>query len=330
MIFSNLMRKIKASLLLFLKGFGMGAADVVPGVSGGTIAFITGIYDELLRSIRSFDLKAIKVLFREGPISFWQHINGRFLIILLSGIAISIVSLAKLIKYLLENEPVLIWSFFFGLIIASVIYIGRQIEKWDMPNILALLIGSIIAFFITIISPATGSENLGYLFFSGMIAICAMILPGISGSFILLLIGSYSTVLGSVTGLSDALKNTESGEATLYAVNIAVFLLGCIIGIALFARVLGYVLEKHRSITIAILTGFMVGSLNKVWPWKETLQFRVNSKGEEVPFIQNNISPFNYSEIYQVDHQLMWAIVLVVIGIALVLGLEKIGNTSNN
>ncbi len=320
------MRKIQNALLLFLKGLSMGAADVVPGVSGGTIAFITGIYDELLRTIRSFDLKAIRIFFREGPISFWQHINGKFLVILLLGIVTSIVTLAKLIKYLLENEPILIWSFFFGLIIASVIYIGKQIEKWNIANITAIILGTVAAFWITVLSPAGGSESLLYIFFSGMIAICAMILPGISGSFILLLMGSYTTILGSVTGLSDALRAGEAGEATLFAANLFIFILGCIIGISIFARILGYILEKHRNLTIAVLTGFMLGSLNKVWPWKETISFRLNSKGEEVPFLENNVSPFQYAEIYQTDHLLIWAILLAVLGIILVLGLEKIGN----
>jgi putative membrane protein len=305
----------------------MGAADVVPGVSGGTIAFITGIYDELLRSIRSFDLRAVKIFFREGPIAFWNHINGRFLIVLFLGIITSIVTLARLIKYLLENEPILIWSFFFGLILASVIYIGRQIEKWNAGTVISLIAGTVIAFSITVVSPASGSESLWYIFISGMIAICAMILPGISGSFILLLLGSYATILGSVTGLSDALKAAESGEATLYAVNLLIFMAGCVIGIALFARVLGFVLKKYRELTIAALTGFMLGSLNKVWPWKETLQYRINSSGEKVPFLEQNINPFKYAEIYQTEHQLILAIAMLLVGFVLVLGFEKFGQS---
>lgn len=308
----------------------MGAADVVPGVSGGTIAFITGIYDELLRSIRSFDGTAVKLFFREGPIAFWNHINGRFLSILFLGIITSIVTLARLIKYLLENEPILIWSFFFGLILASVVYIGKQIPKWNAAAVISLIAGTVIAFWITIVSPATGTDSLWYIFISGMIAICAMILPGISGSFILLLLGSYASVLGSVTGLSDALKSAESGEATLHAMTLLVFMAGCVIGIALFARVLGFVLKRYREITMAALTGFMLGSLNKVWPWKETIQYRINSSGEKVPFLEHNVNPFSYGEIYQTDPQLVLAIAMLLIGFVLVLGFEKFGQSTGN
>ncbi len=324
------MQKFRAALLLYLKGFSMGAADVVPGVSGGTIAFITGIYDELINSIRSFNFSAIRILFKEGPLAFWKYINGKFLAILLFGILSSVVTLARIIKYLLTNEPVLIWSFFFGLIIASVIYVGKQIERWNAANIISLLLGAIIAYFITASSPAGGMDSLLYIFFSGTIAICAMILPGISGSFILLLLGSYSVILGSVTGFSDALKVGNTDELILYGSNLAVFAIGCIIGITLFARLLGFVLTNYRSITISVLTGFMIGSLNKVWPWKETLEYRINSSGENVPFLEDNVSPFQYAEIYSTDHQLFLAIVLSIVGLVLVLGLERIGNIKSN
>lgn len=324
------MQKIRKNLSLFLKGFSMGAADVVPGVSGGTIAFITGIYDELLSSIRAFDLEAIKLLFSKGPKAFWQHINGSFLIVLFAGIILSILSLARLIKYLLENEPILIWSFFFGLIIASVIYVGKQIDKWSAKNIISLILGAIIAYLITEISPAGGIEATWYIFISGMIAICAMILPGISGSFILLLLGSYSIVLGSVTGLSDALKDSNNAAIISNSINIILFVLGCAVGLALFSRVLGYVLKNYRSITIALLTGFMLGSLNKVWPWKETLRFRINSKGEEVPWIQENILPDRYNELFNEDPQLFMAIILAFIGFVLVFGIERLGSQKSN
>ncbi len=324
------MQKFKAALLLYLKGFSMGAADVVPGVSGGTIAFITGIYDELIQSIRSVNFQSLKILFKEGPQSFWRAINGRFLSILVFGILSSVITLARVIKYLLTHEPILIWSFFFGLIVASVIYVGKQIDKWNIQNILSLLLGAISAYLITISSPAGGIDSLAYIFFSATIAICAMILPGISGSFILLLLGSYSVVLGAVTGFSDALKAGNGNELILYGTKLLVFALGCIIGITLFARLLGYVLNNYRSVTISVLTGFMLGSLNKVWPWKETLEYRLNSSGEKVPFLEENISPFNYAELYATSHQLLWAVLLACLGMILVLGLEKIGNISSN
>jgi putative membrane protein len=324
------MNKIRKSLALFLKGFAMGAADVVPGVSGGTIAFITGIYDELLGSISSINLDSIKLLFKEGPASFWKKINGAFLLILFVGIISSVVTLAKLIKYLLANEPILIWSFFFGLIIASVIYVAKQVKTWNLANIFSLLIGAVVAFLITVVSPSSGIESTWYIFISGMIAICAMILPGISGSFILLLLGSYSLILGSVTGLSDAVKTGNSADIISYGINIVTFGIGCIIGLALFSRVLTYVLSKKRDLTIAVLTGFMIGSLNKVWPWKETTKFRMNSHGEEVPWIENNILPSAFEKINQTDAQFGLACVMLVIGFVLVFGIEKLGNQVKN
>lgn len=294
-------------MLISLKGIAMGAADVVPGISGGTIAFITGIYEELINSIKSVNKDAIVKLAKEGIISFWKHINGSFLVALFIGIGISIISLAKGITYLLHHYPILLWSFFFGLIVASAIVVGRNIKKWRIAEILFLLIGGAIAFYITIATPAETPEAIWFIFISGMIAICAMILPGISGSFILLLLGKYSYILAAVSSFN--LKT------------IGVFAMGCIVGLLSFSHVLSWMFKKHYSITIAILTGFMVGSLNKVWPWKKVLEYRINSHGESVPFIEQSISPFNYDE----ESQLIFAIILAILGFGIVFLIEKMG-----
>jgi putative membrane protein len=301
---------------LFLKGLAMGMADVVPGVSGGTIAFITGIYEELIASIGKIDAKALRVLTKQGPMAFFQHINGPFLLALGLGIAISIVSLSRLITYLLDTYPVQVWSFFFGLILASAVYIGSKVKWSHFKEYLALIIGAIVAYLISIASPSGGEVGLVYVFFSASIAICAMILPGISGSFILLLLGSYATVFGAIGHFAD--------EPTVYAPVIATFLAGALIGLLSFAKLLNYLFSNFKTLTIAVLTGFMLGSLAKVWPWKETLSTRLNSKGKEVPLDQANISPSEYAEISGVSVDLMIPILLALLGIVMVYLLSRV------
>ncbi len=291
--------------LLSLKGMAMGAADVVPGVSGGTIAFISGIYEELIESINAINLQALKVWRQEGFKKFWEHINGTFFVFLFLGIGVSIVSLAKVVTYLLETHPVLIWSFFFGLIIASVWLVSRSITKWSAGEVITLLIGGVAAYFVTTIQTVAHVDATWFILFSGALAICAMILPGISGAFILLLLGSYDKVLSAIT------------EKNL--VVIGLFAAGCVIGLLSFARVLKFLFHKFKNRTIAALTGFMIGSLNKVWPWKETLSFRVNSHGEKVPFIQENVLPGDFNG----DAQLMLAIGCMVGGFLLIVLLER-------
>ena len=232
----------------------MGAADVVPGVSGGTIAFISGIYEELLETINSVNFGVLKTLKNNGIKTAWKSINGNFIVTLFLGIGISIASLAKLISYLLEAHPILIWSFFFGLVLASIVYVGKQVRSWNAGAIVSLTIGTGVAFWITILPPLSSSNELWFIFVSGMIAICAMILPGISGSFILLLMGSYQTVL-------EAVKDKN-------LLTIGVFIFGAVIGLLSFSRVLKWMFSKYHDFTIAILTGFLIGSLNKLWPWK--------------------------------------------------------------
>ncbi len=299
-------RSIKDYIFLSLKGVAMGAADVVPGVSGGTIAFITGIYEELLNTINAVNLEALTKLKTEGVKGFWNHINGNFIVALFLGIGISVASLAKLITYLMENQAVLLWSFFFGLIISSIYLVGKKITKWSISKIIGLIIGTGIAFYITLLPPMENPNALWYVFLSGAIAICAMILPGISGSFILLLLGSYELVLTSI----------KDFKLTI----IAVFASGCIVGLLSFSKLLSWMFKKHHDLTIAVLTGFLIGSLNKIWPWKETISTRINSHGEAVPFIQNNISPSNFNG----EPQIIFAVVMAIIGLGLILVLEKV------
>ena len=299
-------RSVKGYIFLFLKGMAMGAADVVPGVSGGTIAFISGIYEELLGSISSINFKTVAILKKEGIKSAWNSINGNFLSVLLLGVAASVRSLAKGISYLLETEPILLWSFFFGLVLASVIFIGKQITKWDFKTILLLVLGAGVAYYITILEPLVSDEaSLLFYFISGALAICAMILPGISGSFILVLLGSYKMILEAI----------HSRDLQLIATVGA----GVVVGLLSFSKVLKWLFSNFKNLTLAGLTGFIIGSLNKIWPWKETLTWRTNSHGEEVPLLQNSISPFDYE-----NNQLLMAIALAVVGYLVIIFLEKV------
>ncbi len=304
-------RTTKEYLSLSLKGMAMGAADIIPGVSGGTIAFISGIYEELIETINNVNFEAIKKLKNNGIKSFWTHINGNFLIALLTGIAISIMSLAKVITHLLETHSQLLWGFFFGLIVASVYIVGKQVNKWDINNIISLIIGSNIAFYITILNPMQNPDALWFVFLSGSIAICAMILPGISGSFILLLLGSYEFIL-------VAIKDFKLDVITIFGV-------GCITGLLAFSKLLNWLFKKYHDITIALLTGFLIGSLNKIWPWKETIQTRINSHGEIVPFIQSNVLPSNFEG----DSNIIEVILLSLIGLVLIYLLERFSIHNN-
>ncbi len=319
----NDQRSTKDFVFLYLKGMAMGAADVVPGVSGGTIAFIVGIYQELLDTIKGFNLSVLKSLKDDGIKATWRKTNATFLAVLLAGIFTSVISLAKGITFLLDTYPVLLWSFFFGLIVASSVIIARYIKAWGIKEVVALIAGSAIAFYITIAAPSQIPDGLIYIFLAGMIAICAMILPGISGSFILLLMGAYGTVLGSISGLVDAIKSVDIESIMKFGTNITVFIFGCVVGIISFSNFLSWMFKKAYSMTMALLTGFMIGSLNKVWPWKETTEFRINSHGEEVPFLQSNVSPMQFEELYGVSSQLWLAVALCVAGFALVFVMEK-------
>jgi putative membrane protein len=257
------------------RGILMGAADAVPGVSGGTIAFMTGIYEELIYSLKQCGVGAVKVLFKEGLKATWQHINGGFLVALFSGIILSILTLSRVVLHLLDNHPILLWSFFFGLILAAVWSVIRHIDKWEIGVIATFLIGTVAAFFITTITPSTIETSPFIVFLSGMIAICAMILPGISGSFILLLLGMYAPMLTAVKDLQ--------------LLTLCIFAGGCVTGLLSFSHVLSWMFKHYKIMTLALLGGFMLGSLNKVWPWKQTIESVIDRHGKEIPLIQNNI-----------------------------------------
>ncbi|WP_460925694.1 polyprenyl-phosphate transporter [Pontibacter brevis] len=297
-------RTLREYLLLFTKGVGMGAADIVPGVSGGTIAFITGIYEELLGSIRSVNGEAIRLLLRFQLADFWRHINGTFLVVLLAGIGFSVGSLSRVILFLLENYPELLWSFFFGLIVASALVVGKKITRWTPGVILFGLVGAAIAYYVTVATPTQTPEAYWFVFLSGAIAICAMILPGISGSFLLVLLVKYEFILNAVKELRIGI--------------IAVFGLGCVVGILSFSHVLNWALRNYYSATIALLTGFMVGSLNKVWPWKKTLETYIDSHGLPKPLGQEKVLPGAYESLTWQDAYLPYAILLAVFGFLLV------------
>ncbi len=299
----------KYLILNYLKGVAMGAADVIPGVSGGTIAFITGIYERLIGAIKSFNLKTLKLFFTGKFKQFWQAIDGTFLLTLFLGIATSFLSLAKLITWLLSQYPDLVWAFFFGLILASTYFVGKTV-KWDIKTICIFLIFAVLSFFITAPNnaPLNTSSDLWYIFICGAIAICAMILPGISGSFILVLLGQYMYIMSALSDLNILV--------------ILVFLCGAAIGLLSFANLLSWLFKHYEKITLAALTGFMFGSLNKIWPWKNTLDFYTKD-GQELPLRQANIVP-------QINEQFFMAVGLIIIGFALIFIIEGIAKNTQS
>ncbi len=297
-------RRLKDFGVLVLKGIGMGAADVVPGVSGGTIAFITGIYEELVHSIKNINFKIISTLWKEGFPAFWKAANGSFLLSVVGGILLAVLTLARILEYLLVNHPILIWSFFFGLIIGSAIFVARSIEKWNLGTVISGVTGVAIAWAITSFTPAETSEAYWFIFLSGALAICAMILPGISGSFILLLLGKYQFVLNAL----------NEGRVSI----IAVLLMGALTGIIAFSHLLSWLLQKFHHLTIAMLAGFMIGSLNKIWPWKITIETYVDSHGEIQPLLQDNVLPGRFISETGANPQILWALLLALAGFLLI------------
>lgn len=293
--------------IITLKGMAMGAADVVPGVSGGTIAFISGIYEELITSINNVDISLFKTLRKDGLAAFWKKLNGNFLLALFLGIAISVVSLAKFISWLLVTQPILVWSFFFGLVVASVFFVGKSIEAWNWKTIGMLILGTVIAYFVTVLPPSHNIDSLPYLFLCGALAICAMILPGISGAFILVLLGSYKTILDAVH---------ERDFKIILTVGF-----GAIFGLLSFSKLLKWMFNNHKNMTLAVLTGFILGSLNKIWPWKKVLGSE-NFGDKIITIKESNISPFAFDG----DNQLMFALILAILGFSLIFVLEKIAS----
>ena len=317
------MKRFWNYIMVAVKGACMGAADVIPGVSGGTIAFITGIYDDLLASINAIDATALKMFFTGKFKEFWKYINGGFLLSLFCGILFSVMTLAGIMQYLLEHHPIQTWAFFFGLIVASSIFILRGIEGWNLKAVLFLVFGVILGVTVCTLSPTTTPDALWFIFISGAIAICAMILPGISGSFILLILGKYQYIMSAITGLT-------SGEAIGESiVVIGVFAVGAVCGILSFSRFLHWLLGRFHKETLLVLAGFIIGSLVKVWPWSDMDTLVVSQFPEAAAVAEISDNPFAqeiFSTFYdKVDMQVGSAILFALIGFSIVTGVEIVG-----
>lgn len=311
-----------AQVSTVFKGMAMGMAEVVPGVSGGTIAFITGIYERLIFAIKSIDFELLKLLGKGKIEEAWKKIDGNFLALLLSGMVIGIGIGVFAISYLLENEPVAIWAFFFGLILASCYVVAKDIKLWNVATVGALLIGTALVYYVTVAVPSSGNESLWFVFICGMVAISALLLPGLSGSFILLLLGMYTYILPKI-------KDLLSGDLSVLPVLIT-FGLGCITGLLSFSRVLTWAFKHYEKITLAFLTGLMIGSLNKVWPWQQVLSTRISSKGEETVAFTKSVLPSTFAQLnenflYGTDPQVGLAIGCMVGGLVLVLAMYHFG-----
>jgi len=303
---------MRKAILLYFKGLLMGAADIVPGVSGGTMALITGIYKELIESIDQLNFKQLLVLRKEGFVAFWQSVNGPFLLPLFLGIASGILFLSGGITYLLEHQPILLWSFFFGLILASIYTLINQFALKTTTHYALLFTGFMIAYSITQLSPAGTSNNLLYLFFSSMIAIIAMILPGISGAFIFILLGVYEEVLATVKGVIAVLLGFDLVNFKTVYTKVIIIGLGIVVGLKLFSRLLTWLFNHRKEATLSVLIGFMIGALPKIWPWKIE-----EKNGEQIIF--TNTNPLQFEG----NPQLGMAIALVVLGAAALILLER-------
>lgn len=303
-------RSFKHYVSLYVRGMAMGAADVVPGVSGGTVAFITGIYTELIDALRSCDHSAVLCLKNNGIKATWQHINGSFLVAVFLGVFTSIISLAKVVTYLLETYPILVWSLFFGLVLASSLVLLKQVPKWSGARIALLVVGVAIAIMVSVLKPTQLSDDWWVIASAGAIAISAMILPGISGGFLLLMMGLYSTIVAAVSQFEFSI--------------LLPFALGCGLGLLLFSHLLSWLLHHWQAETMALLTGILIGSLNILWPWKQTLETVRDRHGELVPVVQENLSPWMFSSATGDESHWLAAVLLGLLGIVLVLGIEWI------
>ena len=290
-------------LVLSLKGMAMGAADVVPGVSGGTIAFISGIYEELINTISGVRISLLRTWKEEGFSAMWKQLNGNFILALGAGICLSIFTLMRLANYLLEQHPILVWAFFFGLVLASILYVARQIPTWNLKVVIFLVCGAGAAYYLVSLSPTSGISSDLYLFFAGALAICAMILPGISGAFILVLLGAYKTI-------SEAVHDFDIKT-------LAIVGTGIIFGLLSFSRLLKWLFLNYSTLTLATLTGFIAGSLGKIWPWKNVLE-TAEVEGKSVVLRDESVWPWNFSG----DPQLWSALLLMLAGFLLILILE--------
>ncbi|NNC95212.1 MAG: DUF368 domain-containing protein [Chitinophagales bacterium] len=305
------MNKPSAYFSLFFKGVAMGAANVIPGVSGGTIAFITGIYEKLINSIKSFDFAAVKMLFSGNFKDFREHVNLYFLIAIFAGVGVAIVSLAKLLEYLFVEYEILTMAFFFGLILASVLLVGKMIKQWGVISVSMLAIGTFIAVCLGFLNPATENSSTFYVFVCGIVAVCSMILPGLSGSYILLIMGNYLLVLRAVSNFDIGI--------------LIPLLIGCVVGLVAFSHLLAFLFKKFHDGTVALLTGFVLGSLYIIWPWKETVYL----KDESGSFITKDGGEL-IIESYQhylphLDSSLLFAFLLIIGGVLIVLMIDRLG-----
>lgn len=314
------MNNFTTSLLTAVKGACMGAADVIPGVSGGTIAFMMGIYDRLLGSISSINAKAMKLLFSGRFKDFWKHIDGTFLLSLVIGIGISILSLAKIMTWLLAHHPIQTWAFFFGLIVASSIFILKGVERWNIESVLLLITGIITGVVVCTLSPTRTPDTLWFIFICGAIAICAMILPGISGSFILLILGKYEFIMQTINELTSGINVSNN------LLVLCIFAIGAVIGIISFSKFLHWLLSRFNKETMLVLAGFIIGSLVKVWPWSDKLkiassQFPEQLTGTDGELLSGNLLDQALSNL-EIDPQYGTAILFALIGFFLVTGIE--------
>ena len=319
-------RNLKEYMLILTKGMAMGAADVIPGVSGGTIAFVTGIYQELIATINNLGISFFLDFKQKGIKATWKQYNLSFLTYLFLGILISVLSLAKFLKWLLHHEPLLLWAFFFGLVLASILFISKQIEKWNIYVWLGMGFAMLFSYYITIVPPMVSPDHNLFLFFCGFVAIIAMILPGISGAFILLILGAYETFITILNQLTKGVLSfkTDLIQTAVYKILFIAF--GAILGLKVFSKILNWMFANAKNITLSILTGFMIGSLNKLWPWKKNVSYRINSDGDEVPFIQESVLPMNYEG----DNKILIVVTLIGIGFLTLFVIERLAIQKTN
>ncbi|MEN8789498.1 MAG: DUF368 domain-containing protein [Flavobacteriaceae bacterium] len=328
-------RSFLDKVFLVIKGLGMGAANKVPGVSGGIVAFVAGFYEEFIYSLQKINSKAIKLLFNGRFKSFYQYVNGQFLSLLIFGMLVSYFSVSKLLDYFLEKEELYVWATFFGMIIGSIYYIAKDYQHWSKKTIPVGIFGLIVGVSISFLSPARENDNLLFIFFCGIISVSGMTLPGLSGSFILILLGNYVLLLvDSVNALYDTFAEVFRGDFS-FAQNekrlntlliLATFTAGSATGLVTLSHILGYVLKHYRHITTAMIIGFITGSLGVVWPWKRTI-FMTDDMGS--PLLDSNGAPIvmNYERFLPdiSDSQTWWSVLFILLGIALLIVLEIYG-----
>lgn len=327
-------RTFKDKIFLILKGLGMGAANKVPGVSGGVVAFVAGFYEEFIHSLKRVNLTALKLLFNGRFKAFFFYINGRFLTLLFFGMLVSYFSVSKLLDYFIKHYELYVWSVFFGMIIGSIYYISKDFKDWKTTTYIALIVGAVIGISISFLDPATQNDNLWFVFLCGIISVSGMTLPGFSGSFILILLGNYVLLLvDAVNALFDTFYElvngdfsfTNDAERIRMLKVLAVFTLGSVVGLVTFSHVLSYILKHYKSVTIASIIGFIIGSLGVVWPWKETI-FKTNSTGDFVLDSRGKHIIENYRRFLpELNTETYLALFYIAIGIAIVLALEWYG-----